>query len=179
MNEKSKIDLLQDALENLVRNREGLSWADLRSRIRQIAKQAIADADAADRAGRAAEAASLYRLVGQVYRRLAELAPADQRASELVTAQFWEERAKLVEKHQSGISTPDTPPEEPRKSGSIHSPVPMPLKSSIERGPTSRSPGFVGSDRRRSDRVERSPRRQVDELDRPRNDRGSFRKRGE
>jgi hypothetical protein len=170
MNEEARADALQTDLEYLSRNPQSLPPVELQNRIRQLAKQAIADADAAESGGQAREAAALYRLAARAYRRVADLASGDLRALELATALSWEERAELVEKYRER----PRPVRDGDEGGSRWTPVPR--SGRIESGQTDKLPKFVDVDKRKAERVERSNRKQVEEFDSQVDDRGSFRK---
>lgn len=170
MGEKTRADALQTDLEYLGRNPQSLPPVELQNRIRQLAKQAIADADAAESGGQAREAAALYRLAAHAYRQVADLASGDLRALELATALSWEERAELVEKYQERLPPVDDGPGPPPG----RTPVPRPAR--IESGQTDRFPKFAAVKKRKAERVERSFRKQVEEFDSQADDRGSVRK---
>jgi hypothetical protein len=177
MNQKGRVDDLQDALENLVRTPGALPGDELQARIRQICKQAIVDGDAAERAAKFDVAAGLYEVAARGYRQLAELASGDLRNSELATADFWAARAELVAARTNRSLAEESrhPTPEPR---SIHTPGPIPLspRTSIRREQSGRLASPPAGNRRRADRFESSPRRRGRERDDRTHDSGSFRK---
>jgi len=154
MGRKSQTDMHADALAYLVKNLEALPQAEVQSRVRQVAKQAIADAEAAENAGKAQEAAMLYRLAAQAYRQLAELSSGDQRVSERATAKFWEDRAELVLKYAERLPSSNANSQASSKQkATIHTPkpTPIPAKTSFERNQTRKrqwptAPGQQGAD---------------------------------
>ncbi|MEJ2211890.1 MAG: hypothetical protein P8129_23050 [Anaerolineae bacterium] len=178
MNQKRRVDELQDALENLLQAPGALSSDELRVRIRQVSKQAIADGDAAERAGRFEEAGGLYEVAARAFRQLAELASGDLRASELATADFWAARAELVAARTSRSLTGEESRRSAPEPRSIHTPGPIPLspRTSIRREQSGRLSSPPAGNRRRADRFESSPRRRVGERDDQAHDSGSFRK---
>lgn len=177
MNEKSKVRELQDALENLAKNPDGLTRDELQKRIRAVCKEAIYHANMAESAGKIEEAAALYRLAAWAYRHLAELASGELRTSELATAEFWEEHAALVNsKRDRALAREETP--QPAKSRAIHTPKPIPLppQTSIRREQAGGLSGPADRGSRRAERFERPQRKQVGEHDDQVHDSGTFRK---
>lgn len=178
MNDKRYVDELRDALENLARNPEGLPLDELQARIRQISKQAIADGDAAERGGEFEKAIALYELAARAFRRLADLASGDLRASELATAEFWLARAELAATRRDRAAAAEEAAPQPPGPRAIHTPKPIPLspRTSIRREQTGRLSSPAAGDSRKAERFERIQRKRPGDPEGPAYEDGSFRK---
>lgn len=178
MNESRQVRELKDALEHLAKNPDSLPREELQERIRQFSKQAIHQADEAERAGEIEQAVALYELAGRAYRHLAELSSGDLQISELAMADFWETHAELVGRQRNRYVAEEETPHPTPEPRAIHTPKPISLspKSSIRREQTGRLSSPATGDSRRAERFERPRRKQVGERNDEAQGNGTFRK---